>query len=1519
MSEPAKTILLVEDESIIAMDEAVQLEREGFRVTTVSSGQAAIDAVRKSAKSIDFILMDIDLGRGMDGTEAAQEILRDHDIPLMFLSSHTEREIVDRTEKITTYGYMVKSSGITVLAASIRMAFRLHEANRRILEQKLEIEAASEEMQAASEEMQAASEEMQAANEEMQAANEEMQAANEELEAANEELMNYQEELQASERRYHGLFEAMNDGVSLHDLICDEAGTPVDYRIVDVNRRYTEITGVGRDAAVGHLSSEAYGTADPPFLKEFSEVALTGRPATVEVYYEPMKKHFLISMFSPGPKKFACVFQDITEKRRIEAELRQSEQRYASILEGSAEGILIAHQETRRFVYANPAICSMLGYDEGELLGLSVRDIHPPKRLQFVVEQFAALTRGDIQQAVSIPCLRKDGSVFYADIVSSGIVIDGALCNAGFFTDITERKLAQEAVLRERDFNRNALDSLPGLFYLFDEEGRFLRWNRNFSAVSGYDDGEIAAMAPLDFFPEEERGLIAQRIRRVYKEGEITVEARFRCRDGRLIPMLFSGTSLAYEGKNCVVGMGIDISQRKTAEADLENILAILEGAFEQIPIPMVLCTMPGAIMRIANSASRTYLGVHDEADPTGTSLMDYSYTWKDYYPDGREIPFPELPLARALNGEFTRNLEYYTVTKHGDLRWGIITAAPVYNRAGELIAAFVIFPDITDKKAAEQQRELALAALRESEERWQFALEGSGDGVWDWNVRTKEVFFSRRWKEMLGYGDDEIYNNLSEWDTRVHPEDRERCYEDLERHFRGEAPYYENRHRLRCKDGSYRWILDRGKVISRGNDGSPLRVIGTHSDITESVAEHAALENALALLEGAFQQSPVPMVMCTMPGAVIRFTNTASRRILGIMDEPSPLGLPLMEYQRTYTDCYPDGREIPAEELPLMMALKGRFTHNMEYQIVTKTGETRWAMVSGSPIYNRAGELIAALIVFPDITDLKNAEVQRGLAVAALRESEERFRLLAENSTDMISRHAPDGSYLYASPASRVLLGYEPEELAGRSAFDFVHPDDQAYLERKRSTVTGGGDVTISTFRVIRKDGSTVWFESNSRSVRDERTGEITEIHVSSRDITERKRAEEALESRLVALTRPLDDAGSLAFEDLFNIQSIQEIQDHFARATGVAVLMTSVDGTPITSPSNFCRLCAGIIRKTEQGRINCQHSDAELGRYHPEGPIIQQCLSGGFWGGGASISVGGRHIANWLIGQVRNEAQNEEAMRSYAREIGADEGEVLEAFREVPTMPRERFEEVARMLFVIANHLSLMAFQNVQQARFITERKSAEAALEKLVMEKEVLLKELQHRVKNSLSIVSSLLGLEVKNLHDERSRTIFTNTRSRINSMSAVYEQLYRAGGLNRVDLGQYAGDLAASLQSTYMPESGNVAIEKMLQELWLDVKSVVPLGLIMNELISNALKYAGIRDRRVTIRVIVRNDGDTGELSVEDDGAGLPAGFDLEETQSMGFLLVRMLTQQIQGTLEVKSTPGAGTAVTVRFGI
>jgi len=192
------------------------------------------------------------------------------------------------------------------------------------------------------------------------------------------------------------------------------------------------------------------------------------------------------------------------------------------------------------------------------------------------------------------------------------------------------------------------------------------------------------------------------------------------------------------------------------------------------------------------------------------------------------------------------------------------------------------------------------------------------------------------------------------------------------------------------------------------------------------------------------------------------------------------------------------------------------------------------------------------------------------------------------------------------------------------------------------------------------------------------------------------------------------IDSMRNIQFSDLFILEDIQRLQDLFADAHGIASIITTIDGQPITKPSNFTRLCGNIIRKTEKGRANCFKSDAAIGKKCSTGPIIQPCMSCGLWDAGASITVAGKHIANWLIGQVRNKEVSESQMILYADEIGAKRADFLEAFHDVPAMSIEKFEKIARLLFAYANELSEKAYNNLQLKMQIAENEKAAKLLQ-------------------------------------------------------------------------------------------------------------------------------------------------------------------------------------------------------------
>jgi len=153
-------------------------------------------------------------------------------------------------------------------------------------------------------------------------------------------------------------------------------------------------------------------------------------------------------------------------------------------------------------------------------------------------------------------------------------------------------------------------------------------------------------------------------------------------------------------------------------------------------------------------------------------------------------------------------------------------------------------YQDKTKEELIQELNKLREIAEK-SEERWRFALEGSGQGVWDWNIQTNEVFFSRSCKEMLGFEDHEMDNYLDAWHRRIHPDDLRQVLNELERHVKGETAIYQAEYRIRCKDGSYKWISGRGKIMARGEKGKPVRMVGVHIDITDHVRREEALRES--------------------------------------------------------------------------------------------------------------------------------------------------------------------------------------------------------------------------------------------------------------------------------------------------------------------------------------------------------------------------------------------------------------------------------------------------------------------------------------------------------------------------------------------------------------------------------------------------------------------------------------------------------------------------------------------------
>ncbi len=291
----------------------------------------------------------------------------------------------------------------------------------------------------------------------------------------------------------------------------------------------------------------------------------------------------------------------------------------------------------------------------------------------------------------------------------------------------------------------------------------------------------------------------------------------------------------------------------------------------------------------------------------------------------------PEIELA--LQG---KRVEYERTRRRTDGREHHLagTFIPDFDSGGRPIGFFVMIIDITERKAAE-------AALRASEERWKFALEGGGEGVWDRNIQTDEIHYSRRYKEMLGFADDEFADRRDEWEKRIHPQDKPRVMAELQAYLDGSSRAYSTEYRMLCRDGNWKWILTRGVVVSRAADGSPLRMIGTHADITERVRQQQELIRVNERLDLALQGSRLAIWDADIASGGI-YLSEGWAEMLG--DKP----------QETVTDraslieiVHPDDRE---RVLALSVAaLKGASPEfHIEHRVRTHNGQWKWMLTHG-------------------------------------------------------------------------------------------------------------------------------------------------------------------------------------------------------------------------------------------------------------------------------------------------------------------------------------------------------------------------------------------------------------------------------------------------------------------------------------------------------------------------------------------------------------------------------------------
>jgi len=398
--------------------------------------------------------------------------------------------------------------------------------------------------------------------------------------------------------------------------------------------------------------------------------------------------------------------------------------------------------------------------------------------------------------------------------------------------ELAEQKRMQMLLNDQERHFEVLLSTTPVGIFESDINGKCVYVNAQWSKITGLSienakgDGWVKAL-----HPEDKDKIFTEWTTSTAENRPFHLEYRFLHPNGKTIWVL--GKSAIYKSQlnnqYGYVGTITDISELKQLETSKQESLAILQKIANQVPGVVYQYRLHPdghASFPFASDGIRTIYRVSPEE-----VREDAAKVWAILHPDDLEGIVNSIEKSAQ---ELTLwNHEYRVKFDDNTVRWLLGSAKPERETDGSVLWHGFI-TDITERKKSEE-------ALKDSEFRWKFAIEGSGDGVWDWNIQTDEAQYSKGWKEMLGYSDEDILPTNDEWSSRVHPDDQLYVKNAMQAYLEGMTDIYVVEYRLRCKDDSYKWILGRGMIVCRSEDGKPLRMIGTHTDISER--KHLELE----------------------------------------------------------------------------------------------------------------------------------------------------------------------------------------------------------------------------------------------------------------------------------------------------------------------------------------------------------------------------------------------------------------------------------------------------------------------------------------------------------------------------------------------------------------------------------------------------------------------------------------------------------------------------------------------------
>jgi diguanylate cyclase (GGDEF)-like protein/PAS domain S-box-containing protein len=546
-------------------------------------------------------------------------------------------------------------------------------------------------------------------------------------------------------------------------------------------------------------------------------------------------------------EQLVVFIQDITQRKLTERALHSSESQLRTIFETEPECIKVMGADGR-LRQMNPAGLAMIEADSLEQAKqINLMDLIVPAYREAFSELHKRVIAGETAQ-LQFEVIGLKGGHRWLETHAVPMLENGETMLLSVTRDISIQKQIEADIVESRNLLKTIIDVAPVQIFWKDTNSRYLGGNTAFAKDAKLNSSEdLIGKLDTDLLWKDSAEKFQQEDREILESGipKLNYEHMLVRPNGEITWARSSKTPLKdLNGEMIgVLGVDEDITERKQLEEARLETQQRFEKTARNVPgivYQFRLRSDGSSCFPFASEALNDIFRVSPEE-----VREDASKVFATIHPDDHddivtsiEISAKDLTLWRE---------EFRVRYEDGTERWLFGNSLPELQQNGDVLWHGFI-TDMTQQKHMEKE-------LAESEARWKFAIEGSGDGVWDVNVQTQEANFSKRWKEMLGFDADEQMSNRQEWISRIHPDDRTNILDTGLAYLEGKIDAYVVEYRLQCKDGQYKWMLSRGMLVSRDEAGKPLRMIGTQTDITERKNAELTLRNARVELEESHEK----------------------------------------------------------------------------------------------------------------------------------------------------------------------------------------------------------------------------------------------------------------------------------------------------------------------------------------------------------------------------------------------------------------------------------------------------------------------------------------------------------------------------------------------------------------------------------------------------------------------------------------------------------------------------------------